>query len=103
MKLGQKIRDLRKKKNITGLELANLAQVSQSTISRIERDEQSPTIETLMNICNALEVPLAELLFEELIPFPPHMLRFFESSRRLTEKELEKITELIEVFLERTH
>lgn len=61
MKLGQRIRDLRRKQDITGLELANLAQVSQSTISRIERDEQSPTIETLTNICNALEVPLAEL------------------------------------------
>lgn len=71
MSLGERIRDLRLDKGLSGKELAELASVSQSSISRIELNQQSPTIETLKNICAALEIQLIDILVDELVPSLP--------------------------------
>lgn len=51
--LGEMIR-LRKEKNLTQTELAEMAGYKQQVISRIEKRDNSPTLKTFCNLLNAL-------------------------------------------------
>lgn len=59
-KTGSKIREIRRAKDITIVELANKAQVSKSLISQIEREEVLPSLTTLSKIAGSLGVPITE-------------------------------------------
>ncbi len=63
--LGKRIRELRtsahRQKRMTQEDLAELADISVSFLSMIERGERAPHIETLASIAGALEVELHEL------------------------------------------
>lgn len=70
--LGEKIRDIRKKRKMTITQLANATGLTPSMISQVERSIISPSIETLKKIGNVLEIPLS-VLFEDTeshIPAP---------------------------------
>jgi len=70
--LGEKIRDIRKKRKMTITQLANATGLTPSMISQVERSIISPSIETLKKIGNVLEIPLS-VLFEDAethIPAP---------------------------------
>lgn len=56
--IGKRIREERKKKGITVDDLAANVGVSQSMISQIENGRTSPSLDTLWNISNCLEVPI---------------------------------------------
>lgn len=55
------IAPLRKKKKLSQQKLAELAEVSQATISRLEKGEQEINVKTLAKIARALDVELTEL------------------------------------------
>lgn len=59
--LGQRIKTLRKAKNLSQEKLANLIDKSVDTISNIERGIFAPRLETALEIANALEIELFEL------------------------------------------
>lgn len=61
-KIGIKIRLLRTKLKLSQEKLAELASLSKTSISTIERGESKPTIETLERIAKALGVELKELV-----------------------------------------
>ena len=52
----------RKKRLISMTVLAQRAGLSQSMISLVERDLRNSTLETLLRICEVLEIDLAEIL-----------------------------------------
>lgn len=57
------LKQLREKAGLTQAQLAALAEVSQQTISKIEReDADSPMHETMVRLGNALGVTLDELV-----------------------------------------
>ncbi|WP_155994044.1 helix-turn-helix domain-containing protein [Corynebacterium vitaeruminis] len=66
--LGVRIREIRNQRGLSQMRLADLAGVSRTTISNIERNETndgkfaSPTIQTIYSIARALHVPPAALL-----------------------------------------
>lgn len=55
---GEKIREIREKKNITLREVAGKAGLSESLISQIERNKVSPAIDTLLKIIDILDMDL---------------------------------------------
>ncbi len=55
------IRQVRKSKDISIIELAKITKLSKGHISKIERGETRPTIDTLVNIALALKVDVSEL------------------------------------------
>jgi len=57
-KIGEKIRELRQRRNLGVRELAQRSGVSHSTISLIERDKISPSIDTLNAILDSLGTTL---------------------------------------------
>ena len=63
--LAKRVRDLRKARNLTLEQLAELSAVSKSMISLIEREETSPTATVLNKLADALGVSLASLFSDE--------------------------------------
>lgn len=63
--LGKKIRDIRKAKKITLVELAKITGVAQASLSRIETGIMTGTVESHRKISEALGISLAEL-YEDL-------------------------------------
>lgn len=59
--VGQAIQNLRKSAGLTQVELAKLADLPQSHISRLENAEHSPTYHTLEKIAKALGVAVRDL------------------------------------------
>ncbi len=59
--VGAKIRELRKAANLTQEQLAEKAGILQGYISRLEKDEHSPSHKTLAKIADALGVAVTEL------------------------------------------
>tara|TARA_R110000737_G_C14503509_1_gene472376 strand:+ start:391 stop:702 length:312 start_codon:yes stop_codon:yes gene_type:complete len=55
---------IRKSKNLSQAELADLAGVEQPTISKLERGNESVTLRTIQAVANALQVPLSDLFLE---------------------------------------
>lgn len=59
--LGARIRQLRAQLELTQEELAEAAGISRDGLARIERNDRSPTFNTVAALAHALGVPLAEL------------------------------------------
>lgn len=66
MNLGIKIRDFRMFKNLSQSELAQMVGVTEKVISDWELENSYPTIPQLTRLSDVLEIPLVELLIEDL-------------------------------------
>lgn len=69
--IGARIRYHRIKNEISQEELAFQAQISRVHIGYIERGERAPSLETLINIANILEISADELIADNLLVFEP--------------------------------
>ncbi len=65
-KVGMKIRIERMKKGLSQEKLAELAKIGTNSVGGIERGEQSPTVETIAAIANALEIELYKLFIFDI-------------------------------------
>jgi len=61
-KVAQKIRGLRKIKNMSQVQLAEKARLHQTLIGKMERAEINPSITSLEKVAKALDISLSELL-----------------------------------------
>lgn len=66
---GENIKKIRKRKNMTGKRLAELAGYAPSFISEIEHNKTTPTISTLENIAQALDV-MPSVILDEKFYYP---------------------------------
>lgn len=64
--LGDKIRDIRKSKNLSQEHIAFLASLSPAHFGQIERGNKKPTIETINKIAKALDVTIIDLFSFEM-------------------------------------
>ena len=64
--LGETLFLLRRRKVLTLEELADAANVTVSTLSRIENEKQTPRPSTLRKIAQALDVDPADLVFDDV-------------------------------------
>ena len=62
MNLGTVVRDYRKKRNLTLKKVATKAGISEGFLSQVENNVNSPSVETLMKICNAIGVNASDIL-----------------------------------------
>lgn len=65
-KLGVRVRQERERNNLTQSELARKVGVTGSFIGHIERGEKKASVETLVALCNALEISPSVLLRDSL-------------------------------------
>lgn len=59
--LGERIRELRKNRGLTQEQFAELIDVEQKHVSRLELGKSFPTLERLEKISDALQVPLRDI------------------------------------------
>jgi len=62
MNLGSILRDKRKKKRLTLKVVAEKAGISEGFLSQVENDVNSPSVDTLVNICNAIGIHAGDVL-----------------------------------------
>lgn len=67
MKIGEKIRQLRKQQDMTLKELSEKSGVALATLSRMENNKMTGTLESHINIARVLSVSLPELYSEVII------------------------------------
>lgn len=72
-KIGSKLRELRRRRNLGVRELAARSGISHSTISLIERDRMSPSIDTLGAVLDALGTTLTGFFsdLQSSLPYSP--------------------------------
>ncbi|MEP9384897.1 helix-turn-helix domain-containing protein [Nocardioides cheoyonin] len=59
--LGPRLRDARQRQGLTIDQVAQMTDLTKGFISRLERDMTSPSVATLVTICDALSLPVGEL------------------------------------------
>ncbi len=76
-RIGTHIRDLRVRRRLTVRELAVRSGISHATISLIERDRTSPSVDTLSAILDALGTTLVGFFegIKQAIPYSPYYTR----------------------------
>lgn len=68
--IGEKIKENRKKLNLTLAELSKRTNLSVGYLSNVERDVTSPTMDKLFKICEAMPINLLDLINDSM-PFNP--------------------------------
>jgi transcriptional regulator with XRE-family HTH domain len=61
IRFGHKLKLLRKKQLLSQEDLAELSKLDRKYISKLERDESSPTLETMYKLAAALSITYSEL------------------------------------------
>lgn len=69
--IAERIVELRKQRKMTLQECSKLSGVAASTLSKIERNELSPTISTLQKIASGFSIELADLITSNRSVFAP--------------------------------
>ncbi len=64
-RIAAKIRSARKARGLTQRELADKVGIDQGFLSRVERGEKGLTTDGLRRVCQALDIPVAEVLGDE--------------------------------------
>lgn len=73
MELGSRLRQAREEKRFSQQEVAHLLHISQKTLSNIESDKSTPTIEQLSRMSELYEIDVLELLSQQGITFNQHI------------------------------
>lgn len=68
---------IRKRRGLTQVDLAELTKLTQPTISRAERGDDSTTMATLANIAAALDVPIGDLFSDDRSAVEAELLQLF--------------------------
>jgi transcriptional regulator with XRE-family HTH domain len=100
MDFPERLAVLRKEKNLTQKDLAELTNVHVAQIRRYESGTSQPTLDVIRKIAIALHVSADTLIFDQKERGPGDDLRLhFEAVSKLSEEEKETIKELLEGML----
>lgn len=92
MNIGERIKQLRKEKNLTLRELAKKADISISFLSDIENGRSKPSLERLKAIAEALDTTVSYLLGENPEPFIPED---YSKKYKVTKRDLMQYEDFI--------
>ncbi|MBS1538198.1 MAG: helix-turn-helix transcriptional regulator [Bacteroidetes bacterium] len=67
IEIGKKVRKIRISLGFTQEQLAALSGLSNDYLSRLELGKESPKVETLCRICEALKVEIVELFLKDTV------------------------------------
>lgn len=68
IQIGQRIRDFRKQRNLTQEALAEAADISASYLSHIEVGARAASLTAMLQIADALDITLDQLLYDSPLP-----------------------------------
>ena len=98
--IGENIRKYRKANNMRQEDLAEKTELSANYIGMIERGEKLPSLETFINIANALDVS-ADMLMYGLVAKSEESKssELSEKIASLSKEDKQKVFEIIETFI----
>ena len=102
MKLGEKIKLIRKSKGISQEELASTLKINRNFLSRIETGKSEPTASILKNIATLFNIDLNSLLDVKNIPTDSDdKIKYItENCKNLDDKDMDFIIRIISVMKE---
>lgn len=95
MDFGTRIKQLREFVGLSQNELARRAGIAQSSLSYLESGSKSPSVETLLRICNALGITLADFFGQESSDIPADLRQLLREAEDLTPDQRKKLIEFI--------
>ena len=104
-KLGVRISQLRLEAGMTQAKLAEKSNLSIDSISRIERGDRAPSLESLEKIAEALGIDPAELLnfsgkeLKALAEGPPECLELWNLLKNKKRDQIKKVYEIAKITL----
>ena len=105
MTLGNRIQQLRKKKNITQATLAKQIDISLPQLVRYETKEVQPTADTLRKIANVFGVSIDFIVNGDIdekaqnILKDSKLLQYFKAIEQMNEEDKMVVTKLIDAFI----
>ena len=105
---GQRLREVRKSKNLTMEQLSEKIKKSHNFLGNIERGESVPSLETLIALANELEVSTDELLQDYLNVYTNEYLSTKQNRKgpkddEFSENEKKLILEMIKLMRQFKH
>jgi len=99
MNIGSMLRTLRKSRGMTAKELAMLAGIAQSTISDIENDKISPSVDTLSKLLSSLNISISDFFATDSYDLPPDLYSLIETTKKLPPEERVALNEYLKIRL----
>jgi XRE family transcriptional regulator, regulator of sulfur utilization len=97
--LGRRIKEIRQQNNITQEDLAEMAGISAKYLSSIERGKENFTLNTIINIAQALKIELNEIFiqlhFEDFEFRKQRLISLIDDADEENLKIIEKICNII--------
>lgn len=94
--IGEKIKEIRKKKKISQEKLAELTEMNFRTISRIETSRNIPNLETLEKIASTLDVNISDFFDSTASKSRENMIKEIEVIiNNLTNKDLRNLYKIL--------
>lgn len=87
MNFGLRLKTLRKSRDLTLKEFSALSEVSVSFLSEMERNDKSPSLDTLYKIAAALNLTVADLLEQIPSSIPNNILELLNVIQSLSPKQ----------------
>ncbi|MCR2045346.1 helix-turn-helix domain-containing protein [Anaerosalibacter massiliensis] len=100
MNIGKKIKELRKEHNMTANQLADLCNVSQSVISKLENGQRVADVPTLKKICEVFNITLSDFFAsEDGFELVDNDLRqLLNRARKLNSKQIKSLTDFLKTI-----
>jgi transcriptional regulator with XRE-family HTH domain len=99
MELGNKIVELRKKKNLTRETLGKLIGTSGAVIGRYEREEITPSVEIANKMASSLGVSLDYLVGNLELELTDTLMERVKEVSKMSEKDKDHVFTLIDAFI----
>lgn len=99
--VGKRIKTLRENFGLSQNELAKRAKIAQSSLSYIEAGNKSPSIETIMFICEGLGITLKEFFDLDNTndkTLSPELRQLLNTAKSLTSEQLRQLNEFLKVL-----
>lgn len=97
--IGNKLLAIRKKAGLTQIEVAEAANLSDRTYADIERGTVNMRIETVLKICEALQITPDEVLTEDNPNLSAKQAELLDELNKCTVHQKETALELLAVYL----
>ncbi|MCL2254461.1 MAG: helix-turn-helix transcriptional regulator [Lachnospiraceae bacterium] len=98
--IGMRIKKHREKRGLSQAKFAEIVNLSDDYISKIERGDRLPKLPPFIEILNALDVSADEILFEVLErSYESRIAEYVERIGNLSKKEQERIFNILDVCL----
>ena len=98
--IGNKLLAIRKRAGLTQSEVAEAANLSDRTYADIERGTVNMRIETILKICEALQITPDMILTEDIPSLSAKQAELFEQLDNCTIKQKTTALELLSVYLD---